>query len=179
MRWFVLRSRMALWKLALVCAWAAPVAAQNLYRLDLPFRDEQGRTVRLSEWLGRDAIVTMEYSNCAFMCSVTLYKLRQTQTAADERQRSIDFIVLGLDPRRDTQAAWAQYRQQRDLNRANWHFLTPSEADLPALARMLGIKYWYDGPHLLHDFRLLRTDTTGAIVGAVGNYDTDVNRLLD
>ena len=161
------------------CLMPCLAGAQNLYRLDIPFRDDAGRTVRLSEWNGRNAIVTMEYSTCSFMCSTTLYKLRQTQTAADERKDPIDFIVISLEPRNDTPESWQRYRRQRDLMRGNWHFLTAGEKDVPTIARLLDIHYWYEGSHLLHDFRLLRTDAAGDVVRSIAGYDADVNTLLN
>ena len=165
--------------LSLACLLPLLAAAQNLYRLDIPFRDDAGRTVHLSEWSGRDAIVTMEYSTCSFMCSTTLYKLRQTQSAADSRKKPVDFIIISLEPHKDTVESWTRYRQQRDLLRGNWHFLTPDEKYVPMIARLLAIDYWYEGEHLLHDFRLLRTDASGQVVRSIAGYDADVGLLLD
>jgi cytochrome oxidase Cu insertion factor (SCO1/SenC/PrrC family) len=121
----------------------------------------------------------MEYSTCTFMCSATLYKLRQTQAAADARLKTVDFIVISLDPRHDTPASWQDYRRQRDLLRDNWHFLTPAEQHVPVVARLLDIRYWYDGPHLLHDFRLLRTDRAGTVMRSIATYAADVEALLE
>lgn len=176
-------ARRAPWRqLLLACLaglGALPALAQNLYRLDLPFVDDRGRSVRLGDWRGREAVVTMEYSACRFMCSITAYKLKQAHAAADRRGKAIDFIVISLDPRHDTPAAWAAYRKERELPEGNWHFLTGPEKATPMLAALLGIAYWYEGEHLLHDFRLLHTAADGQVVRAIGSYDADVNVLLD
>ncbi len=168
--------------LACLACWSLfqPVAlGQNLYGLDIPFVDDHGQTVHLSDWRGREAIVTMEYSSCRFMCSITAYKLKQTQAAAERRHKAIDFIVISLDPHNDTPAAWTAYRKERDWRGSNWHFLTGPETATPRLAALLGIGYWYEGEHLLHDFRLLRTTAEGDVVRTIKAYDEDVDLLLD
>jgi len=167
--------------LILGLAWLGlPAAfAQSLYGLDIPFVDDHGRQVRLSDWRGREAIVTMEYSSCRFMCSATLYELKLAQASADRRHKTVDFIVISLDPHNDTPAAWTAYRRERGLSRDNWHFLTGPEGSAAGLARLLGINYWYEGEHLLHDFRLLRTRADGKVVRTVSAYDSDVSAILD
>jgi protein SCO1/2 len=169
-RWLVL----GLAWLCLPAAWA-----QGLYDLDIPFVDDRGQPVRLAQWRGREAIITMEYSSCRFMCSATLYELKLAQAAADRIHKTLDFIVISLDPRNDTPAAWAAYRRERGLSRNNWHFLTGPEGSAARLARLLGINYWYEGEHLLHDFRLLRTRADGQVVRTVSAYDADVSAILD
>ena len=161
------------------CLWPLVCGAQNLYSTDISFLDEQGKTVHLSDWKGRNAILTMEYSTCRFMCSTTVSKLRQTQAAADKRNQDIDFIIISLDPKNDSPASWSRYRQERELNRPNWHFLTSSVNDVALVAHQLDIHYWYEGEHLLHDFRLLRTNKEGRITHTVDSFDTDVEKLLE
>jgi cytochrome oxidase Cu insertion factor (SCO1/SenC/PrrC family) len=173
-------------KLLLVAAMLAAApgvaiagAAANLYRLPQTFTDDTGGKVQLRAWSGRPAIVAMEYSNCRFMCSITLLRLQAVQAAADRLGRKFDFIIVSLDPKNDTPAAWVQYRRNRDLLRANWHFLTGSEADTPRLARILGVNYWYYDEHLLHDFRLLRLDSQGNVIRVMDSYDADPAQFIE
>jgi cytochrome oxidase Cu insertion factor (SCO1/SenC/PrrC family) len=158
---------------------ATPAAAEGLYRLPFIFTDDGGRTVGLDQWSGHPAVVAMEYSNCRFMCSITLLRLKEVQAAADRRGIPLQFLVISLDPKNDTPAAWTQYRINRDLQRDNWHFLTASEADTKRLARYLGIRYWYYDEHLLHDFRLLRVGPDGRILKIMTTYDADPGRFAD
>jgi protein SCO1/2 len=161
----------------------ASLAAQaNELRLHgLPYRfvSDRGETVSLERWQGRPAILTMEYANCRFLCSITLLKLREVQAEADRRKQEIDFLVVSIDPANDTPEAWTQYRRKRDLTRPNWHFLTASEADTAAFAGLLGIKYWFYGEHLMHDFRILRLDGTGRVLKIMEAYDAEPAELLD
>lgn len=156
-----------------VSAWC-----QNLYRMVQPLSDEHGKPVRLSAWNGKPAILAMEYTECTFICSTTLRQLQDTQATADRMGVSYEFIVISLDPKNDTPEAWQRYRRNRKLPRANWHFLTPRPADMPAFARELGVRYWYYDNHLVHDLRLVRVDAEGNVVGTLERFDSDPRDFL-
>lgn len=175
-----MRVRRALAAVLMAAAATAAFAAEtfSVYRLTTPFTDDRGRRVTLQEWSGRPAIVTMEYANCRFVCSIALQRLKDVQAAADRADRRYDFIVLSLDPANDTPEAWTRYRQTRELHRDNWRFLTAAVADTPGLARKLGVRYWlYDG-HIMHDFRLLRLNERGEVVKVMDSYDADPDAFV-
>jgi protein SCO1/2 len=156
-------------------AWCAPA---NLYDLPNMFTDDQARQVRLSEWRGKPMIVTMEYSNCRFMCSTTFSQMQALQAAADEQHNPIDFMIISLDPDNDTPEAWRQYRQTKNIERANWHLLTGSRATTKQIAALLGIKYWSMDEHILHDFKVVRLNANGAIEKEITAYGVEPNYLL-
>jgi protein SCO1/2 len=153
-------------------------SASSVYRIEFPFIDDRGRQTVLQQWKGRPAIVTMEYANCRFICSITLQRLKDVQAAADRARRQFDFIILSIDPKNDTPEAWTRYRKTRELDRANWYFLTASVQDTPELARQLGVRYWLYDEHIMHDFRLLRLDEAGEIVKVMDTYDADLDAFV-
>lgn len=145
----------------------------GIYDSAAPLVDDRGWNTTLGTWRGRPAIVTMEYANCRFVCSQTLQRLKDIQAAADAAGRRFEFVVVSLDPKNDTPQAWARYRKARGAERGNWTFLTATVDDTPALARLLGIKYWVFDGHIMHDFRVLRVDADGRIVDVMESYDAD------
>ena len=156
-------------------AWSATT---NLYTLPYTFTNDQGRVLRLSEWNGKPMILTMEYSNCRFMCTTTFAQLKELQAAADKKKIRIDFVIVSLDPDNDTPEAWRQYRISRDVNRSNWHLLTGSKAATKEFAALVGIKYWYYGEHLLHDFKVMRLNAKGEIEKEITAYGVEPEYLL-
>ena len=64
--------------LAAFPAWSAPF---SFYALPYAFTNDRNETVHLSEWRGKPLIVTMEYSNCRFMCTTTFSKMKAIQDA--------------------------------------------------------------------------------------------------
>ena len=131
--------------LMLAALLAAPVAraAEKLYGLPYLWVNDKGQAQQFNHWRGRSAILTMEFSNCTFVCSITLKRLQDLQAAMDRRGKQMDILVVSIDPKNDTPASWTAYRRDRHLDRPNWTFLTGNEADTARLARSVGIAYWY------------------------------------
>jgi protein SCO1/2 len=156
-------------------AWCAPL---NFYALPYPFTSDQARTVHLSEWRGKPLILTMEYSNCRFMCTTTFSKLKAIQAAADQQKIDIDFMIVSLDPKNDTPEAWKQYRISREVDRSNWHMLTGTEATTREFAALIGIKYWSMDEHIFHDFKIVRLNANGEIEKEITDYGDEPEYLL-
>ena len=161
--------------LATCPAWCAPF---SFYNVPFPFVNDKDQTVHLSEWRGKPLILTMEYSNCRFMCTTTFSKMKAIQDAADQKKMNIDFMIISLDPNNDTPEAWRQYRISREVGRSNWHLLTGSEAATKEFAALIGIKYWTMDEHILHDFKIVRLNAQGEIEKTITDYDDEPDTLL-
>jgi protein SCO1/2 len=136
----------------------------SLYNARIKWTEDNGQTVTLDQWKGKPVFITMAYSSCRKICSVTLKKLEEFQALLDEKKQTAEIVVVSYDPKNDTPQVWSEYRHQHGLNRKNWHFLTGTERDTQRFARLLGLgEFWsYDG-HILHDFRISILDPYGAI----------------
>ena len=154
---------------------AAPASA---YALGLSFIDDHGASRALSEWRGKPLVIAMAYGACRSICSTTLRTLEEVQAAADRRGEVLDFVVVSIDPTEDTPQAWADYRRGRRLDRANWSFLSGTPAATRVLARFLGVRFWRYDEHVMHDFKLLRLDTDGAIAATLDWHHRVIEALL-
>jgi len=170
--------RAILLAIAALLPFPASCTPFSFYDLPYTFTNDQARKVQLSEWRGKPMILTMEYSNCRFMCTTTFSKLKAIQTAADQQNLQIDFMIVSLDPKNDTPQAWQQYRVSREVDRSNWHLLTGSEATMKEFAALIGIKYWYMDEHILHDFKIVRLNANGEIEKEITDYGTGPEYLL-
>ena len=141
--------------------------------------DDNGNSVKLAKWRGRPVIISMEYSNCRFICSISQRKLQEIQVEADRRKLSIEFVILSLDPKNDTPASWRQYRKLKDLPGSNWYFLTGSRAATDNAVLSLGVKWWYYDEHIMHELRILRLAANGEVVRIMKTYDMTAAQLLD
>jgi protein SCO1/2 len=119
--------------------------------LDLSFRDEDGREVRLGEYFGdRPVLLAFVYYECPMLCSQVLNGVTSALVAIDERAgRDFDVVAVSFDPRETPPMAAAKKKSYIDrYNRPNaergWHFLTGSEASIRALTAAAGFKYAWD-----------------------------------
>lgn len=150
-----------------------------LWRLPGLWEDEQERQVSMSAWAGRPALLTMAYGSCRRICSTSLRLLQEAQRAADARRLDMSVIVVSLDPRVDTPAAWRAYRSEHGVQRPNWHFLGGPPALVQRVAGLLDMKYWVYDDHVLHDLRIAAVDVPGHIVARLDWVDQPPGRLVD
>jgi protein SCO1 len=161
-----------------LAAGSLQAAPPGAYRMNLEFVDDHGAARALSDWSGRPVIIAMAYGACRAICSTTLRTLEQVQSAADLKGVPIEIVVVSIEPSQDTPQAWADYRQSRRLERANWTFLSGSKGATRALAGFLGIKFWSYGEHVMHDFKILRLNADGAIDATIDWNHRQIERLF-
>jgi len=104
--------------------------------LDLPFRDETGREVRLGEYFGRrPVILAFVYFRCPSLCGEVLdglYAALKTLPGED-----YDIVAVSLDPREPPGRAV-------ERRRGKGHYLTGEEPAVRRLAEEVGFRYRYD-----------------------------------
>lgn len=119
--------------------------------LDLPFRDEDGRTVRLGDYFGRRPVVlAFVYYECPMLCTQVLNGLASSVGALEESiGRDFDVVTVSFDPRETPILASGKKkayldRYKREGAAAGWHFLTGDEPSIAALTEAAGFRYAWD-----------------------------------
>ncbi len=119
--------------------------------LDLEFRDERGRPVRLGQYFGqRPVILVPVYYRCQNLCPLVLDGLlRALRAVAFTAGDQFDVVAVSIDPRDSPGLAAAKQadvvqRYGRPGAALGWHFLSGSEAAIRELTRALGFRYAYD-----------------------------------
>ena len=121
--------------------------------LDLAFRDESGRPVRLAELMrGRPTILTLVYYECPMLCNEVLNSLLRSLNALSfDVGNQFDVITVSIDPGESPKLAArkkALYleRYGRKGAERGWHFLTGPQSSIDRLAKAVGFRYAYDAP---------------------------------
>lgn len=119
--------------------------------LDIPLRDEAGRTVRLGEFFGkRPVILTLNYYNCPMLCTVELNSLlRSLRTLSFDVGDQFEIVTVSIDPAETSALAAAKKagyirRYGRPGAQGGWHFLTGDDESIRLLTRAVGFRYAYD-----------------------------------
>jgi protein SCO1/2 len=123
----------------------------NQVPLDLEFRDESGRTVKLAEYFkDRPVVLSLVYYDCPRLCTQVLTGLLGAMKALPMTPGK-EFVNLSVsfDPRETPQLAAAKKaeylkRYDRPGAEAGWHFLTGDEAAIQALTKAVGFRYVWD-----------------------------------
>jgi protein SCO1/2 len=119
--------------------------------LDLHFRDETGRDIRLGELFGvRPVIITPVYYGCPMLCTQILNGLvsglKPVPFTAGEQ---FDVLAVSFDPSERPELALKKkegyvQRYGRAGSARGFHFLTGDEPSIKALTDALGFRYTYD-----------------------------------
>lgn len=119
--------------------------------LDLPFRDETGKAVRLGDYFGaKPVLLAFVYFRCPVLCpQIIIGTSAALKGVSYEPGRDFEVVFVSFDPQ-DTpeQAAEkksaAVERYGKPGSAAGWHFLTGESDAIERLTRAAGFRYAYD-----------------------------------
>lgn len=119
--------------------------------LDLEFKDETGRTVKLRDYLGKQPIVlSLVYYDCPQLCSLTLNGLMNVlKTLPMKAGKDFISLTVSFDPKEkpelaaEKRNAYLQKLANPELN-DGWHFLTGDEQNTLALTKSVGFRFVWD-----------------------------------
>ena len=122
--------------------------------LDLEFKDETGKTVKLGDYFTskRPVLITMLQLTCDQVCSAQFGAM---ETAFKDPGfgftpgQEFEVLTVSIDPKESPMIAQdVKTEQLKNLGIAGadtgWHFLTGNEKNTKELAKVLGIKYIWD-----------------------------------
>jgi protein SCO1 len=119
--------------------------------LDLQFRDEAGRAVKLGDYFGRRPVVLVfAYYRCPMLCDLVLQGLTGSLKALSfDVGKEFDVVVVSIDPKETPRlAAETEAQILAHYNRSGtdggWHFLTGEQQPILELTRAAGFRYVYD-----------------------------------
>jgi protein SCO1/2 len=122
--------------------------------LDLMFRDENGRDVKLGQYFGQKPVVlAFVYYDCPMLCTqvlngmVTSFRVLPFQMSQD-----FDVVTISFDPRETPALAqskkqvYVDYLPEKMRVNANngWHFLTGDQENIAKITEAAGFHYRWD-----------------------------------
>lgn len=146
----------------------APAAAGDfsVYELDARWRDQDGRERALGSLRGRVQVVAMVYTKCTHTCPAIVAELKRLEAALDPAERArTGFLLVSLDPGRDTPGQMKHFAASLRLDPAAWTLCTGDADAVRELAALLGIRYRAeDDAQISHSNTYLVLDAEGRMV---------------
>jgi protein SCO1/2 len=113
--------------------------------LDLDFRDETGRTVKLGDYFGqKPVLINLAYFNCPMLCTLVINGVVDAvRDVSFVPGQDFEILTISFDAREGHELAAAKKANYlKDLGRPGaeqgWHFLTGDEASIKALTEAVG-----------------------------------------
>lgn len=119
--------------------------------LDLNFKDEDGRSIKLGDLFGkRPVLLAFVYFECPMLCTEVLNGLTGAIMPLDfSAGKDFDVIAISFNPRDSSPLAKAKKlnylkRYHRAGTEGGWHFLTGDSAAIRQVTHAAGFRYIYD-----------------------------------
>jgi len=138
----------------------------SLHDLDMRWRDQHAAERTLSEVADRPVVMAMVYTSCIHTCPLIMADLKQIEGGlAEDVRDSVRFVLVSLDPERDTPEKLALFATDSRLDPDRWTLLTGDEMDVRMLAAALGVRYRAGaGDDIDHTNAITIVDASGGIV---------------
>jgi protein SCO1/2 len=120
--------------------------------LDVAFKDETGRDVRLGDYFatGRPVVLAFVYYQCPMLCTQVMNGISSALTVVPfTAGKDFDVVLVSFDPR-DTPKDAAEKKRTHlqywssQKTAAGWHFLTGDEASIKRATAAAGFSYRWD-----------------------------------
>jgi len=153
----------------------------------LPFQDETGRTVRLSDYYSASPVVLLfAWYGCTTLCPTVVENVVRALDGSGLAPQDYAVVVASIDPRDSPMDAMrmksvylAGARHPADSRR--WHLLTGTGDAISALTRAAGFRYAYDAPthQYAHPAGIVLLTPQGTIARYFFGFDFTPARLRD
>ena len=114
----------------------------SLYELPGDWRSASGDSLALRDLAGRVRVVAMVYTSCHATCPLIVRDLKAVEAALPpDRRDDVGFVLVSLDPERDTPGRLAEWGAATRLDPGRWTLLAGSDGTVRSLAVTLGVSY--------------------------------------
>jgi protein SCO1/2 len=116
---------------------------KSVYSLDSVWTSDVGRQVKLDVLRAHPQVVALFFTNCQHSCPYIVTDMQAIEKALPRGLRAkVDFLLVSIDPTRDTPDVLRAYREKKHLGTDHWTLLTGSPESVKQLADMIGFQYY-------------------------------------
>ena len=154
---------------------------ESVYWLSDEWTTQEGRSIRLASYEGHPVLVSMIFTNCGFACPMIVRDMKRVASHLPEDiVDDVRFLLVSLDPERDTPAQMARFAEAHMLDTDRWTLVTGSNSQVRAFAAMLGIRYRKESDgQFAHSNIISILDEEGRIVHQQKGLDVDGREASD
>lgn len=122
-------------------------------------------SVRLADLTGRVQVVAMVYTNCHSTCPLIVADMKRIQASLTDAERDqVGFVLVSLDPARDTSERMAEWATSVGLDGKHWTLLSGDVNAVRETAALLSVRYQaQQNGELVHSNGLTILDRHGNI----------------
>lgn len=154
----------------------------NLFQFDGVFTDQDGKQVRLSDFVNRNTISTFVFKDCVMSCPLIMNDLRLFQNDAPNFVKDGVFLIFTFEDHRARPQDLKNFLSKYRISGDHWRVLTTDADTLKRLADTYSIQYnkTIDGKIVYaHSNVFIVTDKKGRVTGEFRGLDNNKARFFD
>lgn len=156
---------------------------KSLYGIEAAWTADVGREVKLGALRGRPQVMALFFTNCEYSCPLIVKDMKAIERALPPDLRGkVDFLLVSIDPARDTPEVLRAFRVKYDLPIEHWSLLRGEKESVQKLAEMVGFRYLPGGnQQYAHSLLISVLNQSGEIVyqeAGVGNLTDGPVKVL-
>lgn len=137
----------------------------SVYDLESRWADQAGQTRDLRSLAGRPQVLALVYTHCAHTCPAIVAEFKRMEAALPAGPGAPGFVLVSIDPARDTPARLAEFASSARLDGPRWTLLTADDESVRELGALLRVRYRPEpGGEYSHANVYLVLDAEGRIV---------------
>ena len=160
---------------------AAAPSEFSIYHSETRWTDQRGARRTLRSLAGRVQVVAMLYTSCAYACPRLMLDLKRIEgELGREYADDVHFLVVSIDPERDSPERLAEFAAGSRLDPDRWTLLSGSAGDIREMAVLLGVQYRETAPgEWVHSNLITVLDPEGVILHRQLGLGTDPAETLE
>lgn len=155
------------------------VPGTSLQRLESVWTTDRGTALRLRDLSGSTVVLALVFTHCPRACPTLVHELHDLEDSLRPSELvHTRFVLVTIDPERDTPAVLNDYRSAMGLDPEHWVLLHGSPGDTRELSAVLGFLYGRSGGGgYTHSSLVSVLDRDGVVIHQQSGVASDLDRL--
>ena len=164
-------------------SWAAAeLPDDSVYHIESFWLNQNGDRSNIAELQGKVQVVAFVYTYCEHSCPLIISSLKQIEKRIPAKKISgVQFLLISLDPARDSPEVLKRYMIDHDLNEQLWTMLNGDPDDVLELSALMGVRYRpmnNDADDIAHSNMITVLDQRGRIQYKMKGLNEDLEAVV-
>ena len=162
---------------------ADDLPGDSIYHVDSGWRDQNNQYRNIGEFRDKVQVMAFVYTYCEHSCPMITANLKNVEGRLTDAQKSdTQFLLISLDPKRDTPETLNQYMQDHSMKSGDWNMLNGDPDDVLELSALIGVRYRamdMEGTDIAHSNMITVLDKAGRIHYQMKGLDQSIGDVVE
>jgi len=155
------------------------ISGESVYNLTAVWTSQKEEKFQLTHFRNKTVIAAMVFTHCESACPRLVADMQRLESSLSEAElRKISFLLISMDPERDTPTRLREFASDHKLNE-NWTLISSGQDATTEIANVLGVKVKkLEGGGFDHSNIIFVLDKQGVIVAQQDGFAVELGEIL-